>query len=141
MKKGGGFATGTYTGLFDYGSRWFIRVAKALKVLSQRLRIEFCIGDAPTVLEQIRYDCVPHRQADYSTLDQIVSSNASGTEELDRTDTDNAEPNSGSSTNPETATSLEIEAHPRMYDRIHLSNIPDYTDGSLMMYLIALPLI
>ena len=28
-----------------------------------------------------------------------------------------------------------------MYDRIHLSNIPDYTGGSLMMFLVALPLI
>jgi hypothetical protein len=87
-------------------------VARALGTIKDRLRIEVCVGDVVAVLEQIQHGMGGHRK---QTSEQR---NPRG---------------------PEIDGNLDM--YPQLYDRIHLSNIPDYIGGTLSSYLYALPMI
>ena len=111
-----GFPSRNARGLFDYLQNWFAMVSTAFHELGPRLKIEACVGDVTAVLEQIRYGVVGHRQQ--TTLDDISSQ---------------------SSTKAKASNDQDINDYPQKYDRIHLSNIPDYIGGTLSSFLYATP--
>lgn len=102
-------------GLYELVAMWFNFLAECIGQLQNSMKIEMCLGSITTVLEQIRCGAIGRRQ----------QSNAS-------CDPDTAQGND--------ATISEGEEYPRVYDRIHLSNIPDYIGGTLAWFLYALPL-
>ena len=95
--------------LFDLVTMWFAHVADCFNQLKGDMKLEVCLGNITTVLEQIRCGVIGRRQRSYAHCD------------------------------PD-ATISEGEEYPRVYDRIHLSNIPDYIGGTLASFLYALPL-
>jgi hypothetical protein len=102
---------------------WFSIGAACLDSLRDRLRIEACVGDITTVLEEIRHGVVGHRRP-------VNNDEASQTAAQVHTSDPKV-----------SASSLQdIDDYPKAYDRIHLSNIPDYIGGTLSSYLYALPL-
>jgi hypothetical protein len=101
--------------LYDFVTTWFAIVAECFNQLKGDMKIEVCLGNITTVLEQIRCGVIGRRQRTHAHCDP-----------------DMAEGND---------TILgEGEEYPRVYDRIHLSNIPDYVGGTLASFLYALPL-
>lgn len=109
-------------GLYDYFEQWFMAVSVNMRFLAGRYRIEACVGDVTAVLEAVRYGVVGHRAKEPSGgISQGVS--------LDSV-------NSVATTN---GTAAELDDYPRLYDRIHLSNIPDYIGGTLSSFLYATP--
>jgi hypothetical protein len=99
---------------------WFLAVAIALKQIQDVMKIEMCLGNVTAVLEHIRYGLVGHR---------CVSTPASLPQ-------DSAHEFSSAA-----VTSPHQKAYPTVYDRIHLSNIPDYIGGTLSSFLYTLPAI
>ncbi|CAK3981111.1 Hypothetical predicted protein [Lecanosticta acicola] len=110
------------TGLYDVIKPFFSSAADAVNRLQERLKVEACVRDITCVLEQIRYGVVGHRQGvepsgsvqDLPTSTQVQRTNLNGQKD---------------------------DEYPKMYDRIHLSNIPDYIGGSLATFLYAAPLV
>jgi hypothetical protein len=100
--------------LYDLVALWFELLAGCFSQLKDDMKIEVCLGDVIPVLEQIRCGVIGRRRR----------SNA-------QCDPDKAQGND--------ATVSEGEEYPRVYDRIHLSNIPDYIGGTLASFLYALP--
>lgn len=96
---------------FDYAAPWFISIAQALRQLHGQIRIEACVGDVTAVLEQIRYGVVGHRRQ--ATPSEVPA---------------------------DTLQAQAQDMYPQMYDRIHLSNVPDYIGGTLTSYMYALQL-
>jgi len=118
-------------GLYAHVEFWLGSVVQSLKDIKSRIKIEACIGDVASVLEQVRYGVVGHRPARDGTSDpSSTSSRAQATAK-------------GAST----AESTKVEQaaanyqYPQLYDRIHLSNIPDYIGGTLVTFLYALPVL
>lgn len=106
--------------LYDFVALWFELIAECFSQLKDDMRVEVCLGDITTVLEQMRCGVIGRRQRSYAHCDP-----------------DTAQGND--------ATISEVEEHPRVeyphvYDRIHLSNIPDYIGGTLTSFIYALPL-
>lgn len=52
---------GKRKGLFDAVDFWFFSVVHSTMRIKSRIKIEACIGDVSSVLEQIRYGIVGHR--------------------------------------------------------------------------------
>jgi hypothetical protein len=90
--------------LFEHPAHWFLSIAQALKQMRGRIKIEARVGDVTTVLEQIKYGVVGHRER----------------------------------RNP--SETHHQASYPEVYDRIHLSNVPDYIGGTLTSHLYALQL-
>ncbi|KXS97941.1 hypothetical protein AC578_3388 [Pseudocercospora eumusae] len=105
-------------GLYDYVEMWFTLVASAFGELKHRLKIEACVGDITAVLEQVRYGVVGHREM---------------AEKPDTAATSQHSVTAGSA-------SKDLSEYPQAYDRIHLSNIPDYIGGTLSSFLYASPI-
>lgn len=101
--------------LFDVVSMWLTIVADCFSDLKGDVKLEVCLGNITTVLEQIRFGVIGRRQRSHADVD----------------------PNKAQGND---ATISEGEGYPRVYDRIHLSNIPDYIGGTLTSFLYALPL-
>jgi len=110
-------------GLFFRTFDWFHSIARALKQLDGRYKIEACDGDVMSVLEQIRYGAVGHRD------DHKEVKIGAG----DKETTDAVLPAS------EDSPANDLRDYPVVYDRIYLSNIPDYIGGSLTSFMYALP--
>lgn len=104
-------------GLLNIVSFWFNGVCHGFSRMRDRCKVEACIGDIAVVLEQVKSGTVGHRPA---------STQATATMEE-------------SSTGPSDNLRLELARYPTAYDRIHLSNIPDYIGGSLSTFLHAIP--
>lgn len=107
---------GKPTGLYDVMRDLFRNTVLGLHSLRDRLTIEAIPGDVTIVLEQIRYGLVGHR----SQADPTVETDAINLDKLDIT---------------------ERNEYPHIYDRIHLSNIPDYIGGTTPIVLYALPIV
>ena len=118
-----------HAGLFNSLSYWFIFVARALREVRHRVKIEACVGDVANVMEQIRYGVVGHRQQDL-----IPEGMHDGLPH--RNTVEGMSDNTHVATPPRTK-----QVYPITYDHIHLSNVPDYMGGSLTTFLYALPLI
>lgn len=101
--------------LYEVVATWFEFVAAGFGQLKDNMKIEVCLGNITTVLEQIRCGVIGRRQRIYADCDPDV---AQGND----------------------AIISEGEEYPRVYHRIHLSNIPDYIGGTLASFLYALPL-
>jgi hypothetical protein len=101
--------------LYDLFADWFTLVASCFGQLKGDMKIEMCLGGITTVLEQIRCGVIGRRQRSSAHCDPSI---AQGND----------------------ATINEGEEYPRVYDRIHLSNIPDYIGGTLTSFIYALPL-
>jgi hypothetical protein len=101
--------------LYDFVSTWFAIVAEFLNQLKGDMKIEVCLGNITTVLEQIRCGVIGRRQRSHAHCDPEV---AQGND----------------------AIISEGDEYPRVYDRIHLSNVPDYIGGTLASFLYVLPL-
>lgn len=102
-------------GGFSRFQLFFLLTARAIHRLEGRLRIEVVAGDVTKVLEQIRYGLLGHRQA---------------TDAITKATDKNMTMRQHSSSPSE---------YPHVYDRIHLSNIPDYIGGTLSTFLYAMP--
>ncbi|KAK5131715.1 hypothetical protein LTR08_000603 [Meristemomyces frigidus] len=107
-------------GMFHRMLNWFHSVARAMKQLQGRYKIEVCVGDVNSVLEQVRYGVVGHR----SDQQNAKTTGVGGQPALAA---------------PSDLHTEELSEYPLAYDRIHLSNIPDYVGGSLSSFLYALP--
>ncbi|KAK4548293.1 hypothetical protein LTR36_010163 [Oleoguttula mirabilis] len=107
-------------GFHDYTGRWVVRMALALRELRPRITIEACVGDITTVQEQRRYGMLGSRR----TI---------GHKDVKESD----EATSDASPSFESGPGMTL--YPVAYDRIHLSNVPDYIGGSLTSYVFALP--
>lgn len=101
--------------LYDLVTMWFEILAASFGQLKGTMKIEMCLGDVTTVLEQIRCGVIGRRKRSYAHCDSDVAQK-------------NDTMISGG------------EEYPRVYDRIHLSNIPDYIGGTLASFIYALPL-
>jgi hypothetical protein len=101
--------------LYNLVVEWITLVAACFGQLKRDMKIEVCLGSITTVLEQIRCGVIGRRQRSSAHCDPDVAQ---------RND----------------ARTSEGEEYPRVYDRIHLSNIPDYIGGTLSSFLYALPL-
>jgi hypothetical protein len=97
---------------------WFTMIAKSITTLQSRLHIEAIPGEIMVILEQIRYGLVGHR----------LPSHVEG-----------ALPHQQQADTTEVETTAGVE-YPYGYHKIHLSNIPDSTGGSLPVSLYALPI-
>lgn len=148
------------TALFNYVSFWFTVIARCLKGTKDRIKIEACIGDISYVLEQIRYGFVGHRlpqpvtsrsaDSDGDDMREICPQTAATEASIQGKEDDTmTDVTAESSTKELDAPTREIgreDARPelkdysRMYDRIHLSNIPDYVGGTLTSFMYSLPL-
>lgn len=95
------------------------------------MKIEACIGDISSVLEQTRYSIVGHRSA-VDGAKEHVNSDTSGREEL---------PSRPPQLKSQPGSRPAMYEYPQLYDRIHLSNIPDYIGGTLTTFLDALPVL
>jgi hypothetical protein len=102
-----------FRGLFDCVEMFFHSPSLCLSQIGRRIKIEVCIGDVIEVFEQIRSGVVGHREA---------AMEASQEGDAARSTTDRAD-------------------YPTKYDRIHLSNIPDYIGGTLTTFMYGLPLL
>lgn len=109
-------------GLFYRTFDWFHSVARAMNQLQGRYKIEACVGDVIQVLEQIKYGIVGHRESHEDI--QVTAGAESGPQATLLT----SEGSQGA-----------LEDYPVAYDRIHLSNIPDYIGGTLSSFMHALP--
>jgi hypothetical protein len=107
--------SGSGARMYDLVAMWFTLVADCFSQLKGDLKIEVCLGSVTTVLEQIRCGVIGRRQQSPAHCDP---------DEAQRND----------------KTISEGEEYPRVYDRIHLSNIPDYIGGTLTSFIYALPL-
>lgn len=105
-------------GLCYRTSNWFHSVARAMKQLHGRYIVEACVGDVNELMEQIRYGIVGHRKG--------------------LNGEPNVEPAAGA---PNGAETRELLLYPTRYDRIHLSNIPDYVGGTLSVFMYGLPIL
>ncbi|THX13095.1 hypothetical protein D6D18_00230 [Aureobasidium pullulans] len=99
------------TCLYDYAVDYFTKVSAALHHLKGRIRIEPILGEMDEIFEKIHLDFYPDR------LNKPVL----GQEE---------------SGMPVSTT----EDYPKIFDRVHLSNVPDYTGGTLGAFLFAAPI-
>ncbi|CZT15456.1 uncharacterized protein RCC_12327 [Ramularia collo-cygni] len=102
-------------GLLNIVSFWFNGICHGFSRMRGRCKVEACIGDIATVLEQITSGTVGHRAA--SDGSDTVTDKLQADDILHK----------------------ELVVYPAAYDRIHLSNIPDYIGGSLPVYLHAIP--
>lgn len=100
-------------GLLNIVSFWFNGVSHGLSRMKDRCKIETCIGDIAAVLEQIQSGTLGHRPV--------------------------SAPADAISTEVEDNLPRELASYPTAYDRIHLSNIPDYIGGTLPTYMHAIP--
>lgn len=112
--KDSGLTPKRLSGLCSILEWWFLGVTESLQHLKGRMTVEAIPGGVTIVLEQIRFGIVGHR-----TMIGTAANPAS-----------------------EQASTPEISKiqYPHVYDRIHLSNIPDYIGGTLPMCLYALPI-
>ncbi|SMQ48199.1 unnamed protein product [Zymoseptoria tritici ST99CH_3D7] len=101
--------------LYDYVAPWLIQIAKAIGQLRGRFQVEACVGDLTAVLEQIKYGVVGHRS-------QAITPESAAVK-------------------PHAVAGAVHSDYPQLYDRIHLSNVPDYIGGTLTSYLYALPMV
>lgn len=135
-------------GLFDYVMSWFVAIANCVRILRHRIKIEACIGDVACVLEQIKFGTIGHRQiGGAAASDQESTGSHSGHENQGSLE---VHPDAGSlvqqtasekaATDPPERSFAELNYYPKMYDRVHLSNIPDYIGGTLTSFMYALPL-
>lgn len=106
-------------GLLNIVSYFFNGVCHGFSRIRDRCKVEACIGDIAAVLEQVRTGTVGHRAASLedSPADKVAFSGV-----------DNHR-------------LPGLAEYPKAYDRIHLSNIPDYIGGSLSTYLYAIPVL
>lgn len=104
-------------GLLQVVATWFHLVATSFQNIKSRLEIEACVGDVNAVLEQIKYGTMGRRITPATTTpsDVDVMSSSGGM--------------------------CDTNQCPQMYDRIHLSNIPDYIGGTLSTFLHAVPML
>ena len=123
--------------LYDKMSHFFEGVVLCLASIKKRIKVEFCVGDVWDVLEQIRYGLIGHRQPalDASPAVQDSRTNAAASNLSKHSESD--ESNSATDAGPNYP---ELDEYPNMFDRIHLSNIPDYIGGTLSTFMIVLPL-
>ena len=101
--------------LYELVAEWFTLVAACFGQLKGDMTIEVCLGGITTVLEQIRCGFIGHRQRSHAHCDP------------DKAQGNDAMTSGG-------------KEYPRVYDRIHLSNIPDHIGGTLTSFVHALPL-
>jgi hypothetical protein len=101
--------------LYELVAMWFSVIAECFGQLKDDVKIEVCVGNTTIVLEQIRCGVIGRRLRSYAHCDPDI---AQGND----------------------AMISEGEEYPRVYDRIHLSNVPDYIGGTLASFLYALPL-
>jgi hypothetical protein len=101
--------------LYDLAAAWFGQVAYCFGQIKADIKVEFCLGSITTVLEQIRCGVIGRRQRSSAHCDPYT---AQGNDAMIN----------------------EGEEYSRVYDRIHLSNIPDYIGGTLTSFIYALPL-
>ncbi|THZ17767.1 hypothetical protein D6C90_09856, partial [Aureobasidium pullulans] len=99
------------TCLYDYAVDYFTKVSAALHHLKGRIRVEPILGEMDEIFEKIHLDFYPDR----------LNKPALGQEE---------------SGMPVSTT----EDYPKIFDRVHLSNVPDYTGGTLGAFLFAAPI-
>lgn len=118
-----GFAMESGSGLLSYLHLYFVSAANAISTLGDRLKIEACVGDVTSILEQIRFGMVGHRQQAETPAGAEEESQLSH-DEVDRQDQVE-----------------DLSEYPKVYDKIHLSNIPDYVGGSLSTFMYALPVV
>lgn len=104
-------------GLLNIVSFWFNGVSHAFSRMRERCKVEACVGDIATILEQINSGTVGHRAA---SAEPPTTTDPTSTESPD-------------------SFRLVLATYPTAYDRIHLSNIPDYIGGTLPTYLHAIP--
>ncbi len=117
--------------LMEHVNQWFTDVAAAIAQLERCVKIEFCVGDITSVLEQVRYGIVGYRHQENAAIARPVQSYNTRTDMT---------VNSEGALDRELPSSNERDNEaPRVYDRIHLSNIPDYIGGSLTSFLYAIP--
>jgi len=101
--------------LYDLAAAWFTHIAACFSRIKADVKIEMCLGNITTVLEQIRCGVIGRRQRSFAHCDPEMAQG-------------------------DDARASEGDEYPRLYDRIHLSNIPDYIGGTLASFLYALPL-
>lgn len=127
-----GMAPGLPKSLLHIVDFWFSKVAKVIEAVKPQLNIECCVGDITTVLEQIRIGAVGHRKLVVHNIEQQG---------------DMAEPAArGKDSNAPSKEPRQEQIHhaddfPKAYDRIHLSNIPDYIGGSFAIFIYAIPVL
>ena len=144
LQRTGQAGSGDVSGLIEIVGFWFAAVGEALRNLKPRIKIELCAGDATQVLEQIRHGAVGHRQQSKPSpvTDLAADIHVTTISEQDETD----QTSSHAAGNPEqlpkssVGRPIQPEEYPKLYDRIHLSNIPDYIGGTLTTFIYALPL-
>jgi hypothetical protein len=108
-------------GLLNITSFWFNGVSHGFSRMKNRCKVEACIGDIATVLEQVKSGTVGHRAASAESSPYTLGV----TDETPIT--------------PDNKFRVELARYPTMYDRIALSNVPDYIGGSLVTYMQAIP--
>jgi hypothetical protein len=96
--------------LYDYGAGYFLILASALIHLRDRLRVEPILGEMCETFEKMRLGLYTDRK------NKPVPGQ-----------TDSDQDNSA-------------EDYPTVYNRVHLSNVPDYTGGALSALLFAAPI-
>ncbi|KAK5115399.1 hypothetical protein LTR85_009859 [Meristemomyces frigidus] len=88
-------------GLFHRTFNWFHSVARAMKQSQGRYFIEACVGDVNSVMEQISYGMVGHRE-------DLQSAATAGA------------PSGPAPTASQSAQAKELSVYPVIYDRVHL---------------------
>ncbi|THX55784.1 hypothetical protein D6D06_04705 [Aureobasidium pullulans] len=99
------------TCLYDYAVNYFTKVAAALHHLKGRIRVEPILGEMDEIFEKIHLDSYPDR------LNKPVLGQEESGMQVSTT-----------------------EDYPKIFDRVHLSNVPDYTGGTLGAFLFAAPI-
>ncbi|THZ30952.1 hypothetical protein D6C89_01178 [Aureobasidium pullulans] len=99
------------TCLYDYAVDYFTKVAAALHHLKGRIRVEPISGEMDEIFEKIHLDFYPDR------LNKPVLGQEESGMQVSTT-----------------------EDYPKTFDRVHLSNVPDYTGGTLGAFLFAAPI-
>ncbi|THY11437.1 hypothetical protein D6D01_08920 [Aureobasidium pullulans] len=99
------------TCLYDYAVDYFTKVAAALHHPKGRIRVEPILGEMDEVFEKIHLDFYPDH------LNKPVLGWGESGMHLSAT-----------------------EDYPKIFDRVHLSNVPDYTGGTLGAFLFAAPI-
>ena len=100
------------TCLYDYAASYFTQLAGALSQLQARIHIEVTVGEMCEMFEKIRHGLTHDR----SSCQDVVGSQA------------------------DTTIGKALRSSPLVYDRIHMSNIPDYFGGTLGCLLFAAPI-
>ncbi|KAL1633607.1 hypothetical protein SLS56_002755 [Neofusicoccum ribis] len=90
--------------LYDYAASYFTSLGEALLHLKSRIRVEIIVGEMTQVFDQIRYGLLEHRK-DTKSLESLYN----GVE-----------------------SNVRSWKYPREYDRIHMSNVPDYTAWTIV---------